>query len=214
MCFSATASFVAGGGLTAVGGSIATRARSKRELPLALIPLLFGLQQIVEGVQWVSAKPSSLSLAMGYLFLSFAFVLWPTYVPIAILLVETHPLRKRILSFCVFIGVLVSAFLLGTLLTKPLAIEVLNNHIKYNIELPRIAWGLIPYVLATVGSCLISSHRMIFWLGLGMGVGLAVSLIFYKANFGSVWCFFAAVLSIPIYFHFKLPVPSSGKSRR
>lgn len=54
MCFSATASFTAGTALVAVGGLTVHRSRGKAELPLALVPMLFGVQQLTEGVLWLN----------------------------------------------------------------------------------------------------------------------------------------------------------------
>lgn len=56
MCFSATASFTAGTALSAVGGLTLRKSRGKAELPLALVPLMFGIQQLSEGVLWVSLR--------------------------------------------------------------------------------------------------------------------------------------------------------------
>ncbi|GAV20644.1 hypothetical protein MMIC_P1616 [Mariprofundus micogutta] len=50
MCFSATASFIAGGALTAIGVKTVKLAANRAELPFVSIPLLFGIQQIIEGV--------------------------------------------------------------------------------------------------------------------------------------------------------------------
>jgi hypothetical protein len=50
MCFSATASFVAGSALSAVGAVTITKAKRKAEIPFATIPLLFGIQQLTEGL--------------------------------------------------------------------------------------------------------------------------------------------------------------------
>ena len=54
MCFSATASFTAGAGLLIVGAVAARRARQPAELPFALIPALFGVQQLIEGAIWLT----------------------------------------------------------------------------------------------------------------------------------------------------------------
>ena len=54
MCFSATASFIAGTGLSVLGVATLRATRRKEEIPFAAIPLLFGFQQIVEGVLWLS----------------------------------------------------------------------------------------------------------------------------------------------------------------
>ena len=50
MCFSATASFTAGVALLVVGTATARLASGRAELPLAVIPVLFGIQQLIEGV--------------------------------------------------------------------------------------------------------------------------------------------------------------------
>jgi hypothetical protein len=54
VCFSASASFIAGTSLCAVGVATLKRAEAKTELPFAMIPLLFGIQQLTEGVIWLT----------------------------------------------------------------------------------------------------------------------------------------------------------------
>ena len=56
MCFSATASFVAGTGLAVLGVATLRAARRRPEIPFAAIPLIFGLQQMVEGALWLSFR--------------------------------------------------------------------------------------------------------------------------------------------------------------
>lgn len=50
MCFSAAASFIAGTTLSAIGVATLRNTKTTSELPFAAIPLLFGLQQLTEGV--------------------------------------------------------------------------------------------------------------------------------------------------------------------
>lgn len=201
MCFSASASFVAAGALGAGGVATLTKIRTKREIPLALMPLLFGVQQFIEGIQWLSDKPSAVSTAMAYAFLIFAFVLWPIYIPTSVLLVETHSLRRKIIPIFFAIGIGVSSYSLFILLKYPIATAITKNHIEYLVDIPW-ALGVAPYALATVGSCLASSHRMIIWFGVGIFLSLMTSLALYASSFGSVWCFFSAILSTILYFHF------------
>ncbi len=201
MCFSATASFVASGILSAGGVVTLTKVRSKREIPIAIVPLLFAVQQFMEGVQWLSDKPSTVSTVMAHAFLAFAF-LWPAYIPFSIFLIEPRPFRKKILSVLLGLGIAVSGFLLFRLIKNSITVSVVQNHIEYFINLPW-TWGLIPYTLAAAGSCLVSSYRMILWLGIGVLISFAASLIFYIYSFGSVWCFFSAILSLLVYFHFR-----------
>lgn len=49
MCFSATASFVAGGVIGAVGIATLIHVRQLRAIPFAALPLLFALHQFIEG---------------------------------------------------------------------------------------------------------------------------------------------------------------------
>ena len=54
MCFSATASFSAGVVLIGLGTLTLRAASHPRELLLAAIPLLFGMQQVIEGAIWLT----------------------------------------------------------------------------------------------------------------------------------------------------------------
>ena len=88
ICFSATASFASGAVLLAVG-SIAVRRAHKPDYAYAAIPLLFGIQQIIEGGLWLvlaERASSQQCLTVGYL--GFANILWPIYAPLAIWLME------------------------------------------------------------------------------------------------------------------------------
>lgn len=99
MCFSATASFAAGTALLAIG-SLAWRSAQRRcERPFAAIPVLFALQQFIEGTIWLAFDhdmPALNAVSTGaYLF--FSHLLWPVFVPSAVLLIEpqAHRLRRR-----------------------------------------------------------------------------------------------------------------------
>ncbi|WP_293678639.1 DUF6629 family protein [uncultured Phenylobacterium sp.] len=59
MCFSATASFSAGAALLVIGTVTARRAQRPRKLPFALIPVLFGVPQLIEGALWLSVPSSA-----------------------------------------------------------------------------------------------------------------------------------------------------------
>ena len=50
MCFSATASFISGTTLCVIGVATLKQTKGSAEVPFALIPLLFGIQQLIEGV--------------------------------------------------------------------------------------------------------------------------------------------------------------------
>ncbi len=52
MCFSADADLAAGVVVTVIGVDAIRRARTPKELPLAALPLLFGIHQLVEAFVW------------------------------------------------------------------------------------------------------------------------------------------------------------------
>ena len=68
MCFSASASFIASGGLAALGGVSFVSAKKKDKV-LAVIPIMFSIQQFCEGIQWLYLNSGSSSPVFGYLFL-------------------------------------------------------------------------------------------------------------------------------------------------
>ena len=54
MCFSATASVSAGAVLLGIGTLTLKAANRPREFPFAAIPMLFAIQQLSEGVIWLT----------------------------------------------------------------------------------------------------------------------------------------------------------------
>ena len=100
MCFSAAASFTAGVVLLGVGVLTLRAARRPRELPLAAIPMLFAIQQLTEGVIWLtfSREAPLLDTVMTHVYSFFSHVLWPVSVPVAVLLVEPPGWRRTTLA--------------------------------------------------------------------------------------------------------------------
>lgn len=82
MCFSAPASF-ATAVVTGVIGIVAiSRTTQRRELPLALVPLIFAIQQGIEGVLWLTLPEDTPAVSFGGLvnaYLFFAQVFWPVF---------------------------------------------------------------------------------------------------------------------------------------
>lgn len=208
MCFSAAASFTAGSALIAVGGFTVSKSRGKAELPLALVPLLFGVQQLTEGGLWIALNNHLPGLQTGttYVFSLFSHVLWPIWVPFAILLVETHRRRRALLAVFQALGLTVGLYLLYFLIRYPVSAHIQQNSILY--ESPHFYLGgiLVLYLAATTVSGLFSSHRCINIFGV-LAFGLAILAYEISLNtFVSVWCFYAAVLSLLIYLHFSGPM--------
>lgn len=204
MCFSATASFTAGAALLVMGAVTTSRVRRGAEVPFALIPGLFGVQQLLEGALWLTF-PDNASLVNSVLTHAYSFfshVLWPIYVPIAVLLLEPEAWRRKVLMAIAVAGTAVGLYLLYFLIAEPITSAVVGRHISYASPHFYIAAVMTLYVLATCVSSLVSSCKTIRFFGAATFVALVGSYVFYAFWFISVWCFFAALLSAIVVLHF------------
>lgn len=204
MCFSATASFIAGVSLSVLGVATVKKARRKAEIPFAMIPLLFGAQQIVEGILWLSFRFDAplLNVPMTYLFTLFSHVLWPMYVPFSIGLMESVAWRKKVISAFQIIGFAVGLYLLYFIVRYPVT-SVVRQHMVYVLPYVNEQPVLEFYLAATCVAPFFSSHKVINIFGVLALLLFVVAYWFYTVAFFSVWCFFAAILSAVIYLHFK-----------
>ena len=204
MCFSATASFVAGSALSVVGVVTIAKAKRKAQIPFAMIPLLFGIQQIAEGFIWLSFRFNTLWLntTMTYAYSMFSHVLWPIFVPLAVGLLETVPWRKKVISIFQFMGIAVSLYLLYFLVKFPITSQVVNKSIVYDSPHFYLIPVLIFYFAATCISSFFSSHKIINVFGITALLSAAITYRFYALSFVSVWCFSAAILSVMILLYF------------
>ncbi len=203
MCFSPVASFAAGVALSTIGVATLKKAKSPHEIPFAAVPLLFGLQQIIEGFVWLSfgwALPAQHIFAVVYSI--FALCVWPIFLPIAILLLENNVLRQKILMVVSLAGIGVGSFLLYRIFLYPPTAFILNKCIQYSIVTPYVELLWAAYVLVVVGSGAVSSKKTVQVFGIVLLGSLLFTLYQYKENAISVWCFFSALLSAVVYWHF------------
>lgn len=201
MCFSATASFIAGGALAAVGSASLAQAKTKKEIPFASIPLWFALQQIADGVVWLSFGVPAVHTVAVYIYTLFAYVFWPIFLPVSILLIESDPSRRNILKLFSFLGAFIGLYFLNFIASDGVTVAIVNKCVAYDVPHPYLFSILALYVIATCGACLFSSHRVVRLIGVLLSVALAVSGWFYFTTFVSVWCLFAALLSVLVYWH-------------
>jgi len=204
MCFSAGASFAGGAVITTIGiMTVRKNSEPSRKL-FSAIPLIFGVQQISEGFVWVALQSSGhdLMLALAsYIFLLAAVVLWPFIIPLSMLLMERSPERRKALWVFLAAGILTSVYYGIGLLLYNVDPEISSHHIKYSNEFPRQFANLafITYLLATLVPLFLSSTRRMWLLGALMTASCLVTGIFYKEFLTSIWCFFAAIISVVIY---------------
>ncbi|PKP04567.1 MAG: hypothetical protein CVU11_04080 [Bacteroidetes bacterium HGW-Bacteroidetes-6] len=204
MCFSATASFGAGAVLSIMGLASIKKAQTPVQIPFASIPFLFAVQQFSEGFLWLSlTDPSFASLRefSTYAFLFFAQIVWPFWVPFAVLKMEPIAKRKKVERILLVAGSLVSVYFIWCIFTFPVNGVIADYHIFYTFGYPPqiTPWVSGVYAIATIGATMVSSIKKMWVFGLLVLLSYIVTLIFYFDFFVSVWCFFAAILTVLIF---------------
>lgn len=198
MCWSAGADLVAGGTVSALGVLALTRVRRPRELPLAALPLVLGVHQLVEAFVWWGEQgqlgAGSAALART-VWAVIAYPLLPTLVPLAVLLVAA-PARRRTVLLFLAVGLVTSAVLVGAVAAGPVTAEMDGHTLRYGVGVPDSLLVGVGYLLATVGALVASGQRDIRTLGVACGVGAMVCLTLWQTAFVSTWCALAAVCSL------------------
>jgi hypothetical protein len=214
MCFSAVASYSAAAALIPVGVASITVAAQKKQyswIPVAAMPLLFGIQQFIEGKVWNgmdSGDADSAKLwALGFLFFSHA--LWPAYSPFMVWKLEKNEVRKKILLAIVFLGAFLGAVSYIPFVFQPERYipTVINCRLDYATS---VVLGQLPtrgiYLIVVLGCFFVSSLKTIRRYGTMVAVSIVMTFAFWKFAFVSVWCFWAALVSsYLLYVLYKLP---------
>lgn len=215
MCFSTTVSFTAGAVLLTISSYTIYTAltRNKKYLLFACMPLFFGIQQILEGFVWLGlleSNPLFLKIAsLGFIF--FALFFWPIFSPLSVYLIEgKESKRKKILLILLGLGLVagVAMYLPIIMSATPLDAKIHCGSIRYNWIIPQPIESIysLVYLLVTVVPFLITSNIKMKIFAIFVLISLAISSYFYMGSRTSVWCFFAAILSIFVaYVIHKLP---------
>ncbi|MGZ3919806.1 MAG: DUF6629 family protein [Bacteroidia bacterium] len=204
MCFSAGASFGAGAVLALIGAASITKAKSRSGVFFAAIPLIFSVQQITEGILWLSIADTGnevIKNIITWIFLFFAQIVWPAWVPYSILKFEDNKGRKGVLTFFLIIGSVVSLYLGWCLLSFHVQAEIAGKHISYEQDYPTALsrYGGFLYVLATIVPPFISTVKYMWLVGFLILISYIITSVFYTDYIVSVWCFFASIISIMVY---------------
>ena len=219
MCFSATASFGASAVMGAIGIIAIAKAKTNPQRLFATIPLIFAVQQLTEGLLWLSLKNADMASwqpILTYIYLVFAMAVWPLWVPLTIRLLEKDARSKKIMNVLVGIGAFVAICVVLVLSLFPVRVMTpiclscpfsstssLNQHLHYRFTFPLIPKGLIGtftvlYIMATIISPFISTIKKMKWLGFVFLASYLFAVILYNGFVVSVWCFFAALLSFVV----------------
>lgn len=205
MCFSPVISFTASAVLIPTGLACIYKVKDRSQKLFAMIPLIFGIQQLAEGALWIIMRNHEYiewRRAATYIFVSMAQLAWPLIVPFSILTMEHDKNRRNILMVFAGIGLAIFAYLLNNILFRPVYAEIIGHHIVYEFDFPNnhkwLVSGIL-YFIPTVGSHFVSSNRKINQMGTVVFLSLVVTYIFFEQFAFSVWCFFSAIISVMIY---------------
>ena len=206
MCFSATASFTASGIIGLIGGRTIAKANSADRY-LAYIPILFAIQQSIEGIIWLGFSNPFFEdyrqIATSF-FLMFAWAIWPMYIPFAIAHGEKDERRESILKSLRIPGIIAGIGAIFPIFMSDPIPRIIDFHIDYFIQHDLYDQFVIQsynvlYLLCTVVPMFISSRKGMTTYGLSNIFGLIIAGIFYESSVPSTWCFFSAIFSIMIY---------------
>jgi hypothetical protein len=204
MCFSAGASFAGGIVISAIGVATGRQVKKPQQRLFASIPLLFGFQQMAEGVLWVTLKSGGyerLQDLATYIFLVTALVIWPVMIPLSLWLMEEVKARKQILAGLMAAGTVLAVYYIYALTAFDVYPRINNFHIQYIDQFPLrfvdLAFGL--YILSTIVPLFVSSIRRMWIFGVLIALSFLVTAVFFSYYLTSVWCFFAASISMAIY---------------
>lgn len=211
MCFSADASAGAAAALLPVGGyCLATAWRKDRSyLPLAAVPLLFGLQQLCEARVWDALDRGDPDPARGpsLAFLFFALALWPVWIPLAVAATEPPGRGRAALVALACCGSAVGlVYYAPAVANSGLSPAVVGHSIRYDfsaVPAARSGWwwaGPALYLAAVCVPPLASRNRLLRPLGGAIALAAAVTYALFAEAFASVWCFVAAALSLYLAF--------------
>lgn len=213
MCFSATASFALSSVLVPTGLWCVQKAwrGDRRFLPLAGFPLGFGTQQAIEGLVWLGMGTQNIALlsgaTIGFVFFSHGF--WLFWTPFMVSMLEEQPWLRQCWRVIAAIGLAYGVYLLLPLLVHPdwLSVGLMRRSLNYSLHVmlihPAIAYlGRALYILTILAPLLLTSTRFLRGLGWLILGSLVLTSYLFRYGFISIWCYFAAVVSVYVGYLF------------
>ena len=204
MCFSAGASFAGSVVISTIGIATIIKVHKPSQIVFACIPLFFGFQQFIEGCMWyILQHPEYAQYEKTFtiVFLIMAQVFWPMMIPMAVLHMEKNKKKKGVLWILLCSGLSVSIFYIYCLLTYAVTPQISGYHIHYIENSPKSLTfiAFILYLITSITPLFISSIKRTHLLGILMSISCLITIIFFTQYLTSVWCFFAALISIVIF---------------
>ena len=217
MCFSAQADLVGGVVVGTIGLDVIRHVKRRwNHLALAALPLLLAAHQLDEAFVWWGLHghvSASVGHVATWIYLLIAFVLLPTYVPLAVLALEPPGPRRRVIAVFAGLGVVVSVVLLAAMVRGPVTARLGHLHVSYDTGLRSGLLVVTAYVVATCGALVFSGYRQVAIFGWVNLIAVALLARLEIDGFASLWCGWAAVTSGAIALHLRYGAPHRAADR-
>ncbi|MFI5527623.1 DUF6629 family protein [Kitasatospora sp. NPDC051853] len=213
MCWSAQADLVIGAAVSGVGVVCLSRVRHRRQLPLAALPLVLGVHQLLEAVVWFGAEGRVGSGAAGPARIGWALIAMPVLavlVPVGAWCAAGRP--GRLLAFVV-LGLAAAVPLTAAVLAGPVTAEVHGHTLEYAVGVPFAAPLLVAYLTATLGPLLLNPVPELRRLGWWVAAAAVLCAVLWRTAFVSTWCALAALASVLVLRWLRRPTAGGPVSR-
>jgi hypothetical protein len=203
--FMAVLNFTLSGMIFVVAILTLRKVSTPKEVLFASLPLFFALHQFTQGFVWLGTEnlidPRAYEMAKT-LFVIYAQGILQFLVPLAVWMLEPKGLRKDLLALLTGIGGILAAYALWELSVTPTEVSVVHGVLYYNNPSTSKVWFALGYVLTTCGSLILSRSIAITLYGILNLIGLTLIYLINPYGFTSVWCLYAAAISVLLYFYF------------
>jgi hypothetical protein len=211
MCFSPGADVVGGVVIGAIGVDVLRHVDGRRRYALlAALPLLLALHQLDEALVWWGLQghvSSTVGHVATWIYLTFAFVVLPVLVPLAILVLEPEGRRRLLMVPFVVLGAAVAGVLLAAMVRGPVTATLASHYVAYSTDLHAGRLVVMLYVTATCGALILSGVRDIARFGVLNLIAVVLLARLTIDGFASMWCAWAAISSAAFAIHLRYPAP-------
>jgi len=195
-------SFALAGALGGLGITALARNTSPAHRMFAAIPLVFAVQQASEGVVWLTmGGPQSFGRQFSiHTFLIVALTIWPLWLPFSLFLLERNPVRQKILRFMAYFGLALAIYSTWFLVRWHPTARVAGHSVQYQYGSDATyatgVFYMAAYVIPTMLPLFVSTMKLARPIAFAFVGSFAVAFMVQRQALTSVWCFFAALLSL------------------
>lgn len=199
MCFSASMDLTAGMLVTGLGVDALSHVTKREQKPLAALPLLLGVHQLVEAVVWwhVDGKASADASAVAvFAYLLIALGIAPLLVPYAFLRLRlTAP---SVAWTCLLAGAAAVCLDMWGMGRGPMTAHQSGHHLAYDLTVPYSQIGLPLYVIATCLPAIVGRSNLLRLFGVANLIVVSILAATAQSGVISLWCVWAAITSLVI----------------